>query len=173
MGSRLLTSAVLVLALINVGLFVAVLTRDDGGSATGGGTIASASPAAGSTAGSTASPTARPTASPTASPTAESTAQAATTRDVLLLTRTAFVARPFRAVPVTGVWRPPSSGMHRKVRVEVRRAGRWSPFPLPAAADAKGRFTAYLDLGAPGRYRLRVVGDGGGPVSAPFTVTVR
>lgn len=157
MANRLLTIAVLVLALVNVGLFVAVLTRDSDGSSAHHGTIASTTPT--------------PTASASDSPASEGSASPDT--GAIILRQNALVARPFAVVPVTGAWQHPRPDGRRKVHVEARRRGKWSPFPLPAVTDPSGRFTAFVSLGAPGRYRLRVVGAPGGPVSDPFTVTVR
>ena len=160
MANRLLTIAVLVLALVNVGLFVAVLTRDDGdGSSADRGTIASTTP------------TPTPTAS--ARGTTASVGSPSPATGAIVLRRSSLVARPFAVVSVRGEWRHPRPDGRRKVHVEALRRGTWSPFPLPAVTDPSGRFTAFVNLGAPGRYRLRVVGAPGGPVSDSFSVTVR
>jgi hypothetical protein len=95
------------------------------------------------------------------------------TDGAIVLTRTTLAGHPFRVVPVAGEWKAPHSTSRRKVRVEVARDGVWTPFPLPAVTDSSGRFTAFLNLEAPGRYQVRVVGNGGEPASAPATVIVR
>ena len=41
------------------------------------------------------------------------------------------------------------------LRVQRWEGGRWLDFPLPAVTDQAGQFTAYVELGGPGRYRLR------------------
>ena len=90
-----------------------------------------------------------------------------------MLARKAYEAEPFRVVRVSGTVRTPSPAARDQVHLEVRKGAGWSTFPLPAVTGAEGRFTAFVSLGSPGRYRLRVVAAGGGPVSDPFLVTVR
>jgi hypothetical protein len=90
-----------------------------------------------------------------------------------VLTRQAYEAEPFRVVRVTGTMRTPSPAARGQVHVEMRRAGGWSTFPLPAVTGSEGRFTAFVSIGSPGQYRMRVVAAGGLPASDPFLVTVR
>jgi hypothetical protein len=189
-ANRLLIVAVLVLVPLNVGLFVAVLTQDNGPS-DGQNTIAahrtsartspsSAAASPHSTHSAAASPhsTHSAAASPHRTHSASSTSRSETSApsplaDTIVLTKNAYVARPFEGVRVTGVWRTSGLGVRRAVHLEVRRRTGWSRFPLPAVTDASGRFTAFVNLGAPGSYQLRVVGDAGGPTSDSFLVTVR
>ena len=104
-------------------------------------------------------------------PTAASSPQAGA--DAIVLARKTYEAAPFRVVRVSGTVRTPSPAARDQVHLEVRRGAGWSTFPLPAVTGAEGQFTAFVSLGSPGRYRLRVVAAGGGPVSDPFLVTVR
>ena len=46
-------------------------------------------------------------------------------------------------------------------------------FPIPAKTDKSGRFTAYVELGQPSRYRLRVLDPDAGVKSKPFVLEVR
>ena len=45
----------------------------------------------------------------------------------------------------------------RELRVEVRRDGRWTRFPLPVVTARSGHFSAYVYLGRTGYYQLRLV----------------
>jgi hypothetical protein len=194
-ASRLLTAAVVVLVLINVGLFYTVLTRDDGSSANRSAVVHATATVTATGVRHSQSPTASPSResaasgprhrqSPTATPSRESassgprtTPAEATARshgfDAIVLTRKTYVTKPFRALRVTGTWLTPRPDARGQVRLELRRGAGWSAFPLPAVPDGSGRFVAYINLGPAGRYLLRVVGAGGGPVSAPVVVTVR
>jgi hypothetical protein len=46
-------------------------------------------------------------------------------------------------------------------------------FPVPAKTDQSGQFTAYVELGQPGRYRLRVLDPGSGVKSEPFLLVIK
>ena len=195
MFDRAVRAAVVLLVLLNAGLFYAVLTRDRSPSADStpsrvAPTVVRSSRAPTTTAPSSSastpttrtarttpgSPTTRATAGDTSPsvlsfPTAASSPQ--TGADAIVLARKAYEAEPFRVVRVSGTVRTPSPAARDQVHLEVRKGAGWSTFPLPAVTGAEGRFTAFVSLGSPGRYRLRVVAAGGGPVSDPFLVTVR
>ena len=47
------------------------------------------------------------------------------------------------------------------------------PFPLPAKTDQSGQFTAYVELGQPGRYRLRVLDPDSGMTSKPSALVIK
>jgi len=46
-------------------------------------------------------------------------------------------------------------------------------FPLPTRTDESGQFTAYAELGQPGRYQLRLVDPDSGVKSEPFVLSIR
>jgi hypothetical protein len=46
-------------------------------------------------------------------------------------------------------------------------------FPLPTKTDQSGRFTAYVEFGKPGRYRLRVLDPDSGVTSQLFVLVVK
>ena len=46
-------------------------------------------------------------------------------------------------------------------------------FPMPAKTDESGQFTAFVELGQPGRYRLRVVDPDSGVTSKPFVLVIK
>jgi hypothetical protein len=48
-------------------------------------------------------------------------------------------------------------GADASLRVQREEGGKWLDFPLPAKTDQSGQFTAYVEFGGPGRYRLRVL----------------
>jgi len=206
MFDRAVRVAVVLLVLLNAGLFYAVLTRDRTPSADSTPSRAAPSAARSSRAptstaaapsSSASTPTARATRTTPSSPTTKTTAGSPTTRatagdtspsilsfpsaasspetgaDAIVLARKTYEAAPFRVVRVSGTVRTPSPAARDQVHLEVRRGAGWSTFPLPAVTGAEGQFTAFVSLGSPGRYRLRVVAAGGGPVSDPFLVTVR
>jgi len=204
MFDRAVRVAVVLLVLLNAGLFYAVLTRDRTPSADSTPSRAAPSAARSSRAptstepsSSARTPTARATRTTPSSPTTKTTAGSPTTRatagdtspsvlsfpsaasspetgaDAIVLARKTYEAAPFRVVRVSGTVRTPSPAARDQVHLEVRRGAGWSTFPLPAVTGAEGQFTAFVSLGSPGRYRLRVVAAGGGPVSDPFLVTVR
>ncbi len=76
-------------------------------------------------------------------------------RHRIQLTHTSYFARPFEAVQVSGTYR--GTGQRTRLRLQLQDGREWISFPLPATTDRAGRFTAHLEWGAVGRYRLRVV----------------
>ena len=51
--------------------------------------------------------------------------------------------------------------------------GKWMDFPLLTKTDQSGQFTAYVELGQPGHYQLRVLDRNFGVVSKPFVLASR
>jgi len=51
--------------------------------------------------------------------------------------------------------------------------GKWLAFPLPTKTDQSGQFTAYVELGQPGRYPLRVLDPDSGVKSDVFLLVVK
>jgi hypothetical protein len=79
-------------------------------------------------------------------------------------------ARPFQTVRVQGTYR---GGADTFLRVQRWEGGKWLAFPVPTKTDQSGKFTAYIELGQPGRYRLRVVHPGSGVASKPFVLVIK
>jgi len=96
---------------------------------------------------------ARPTEA--SSPTSRDHGISAPSRPAIQLNESAYFARPFEMVRVRG--RYPRSDFGTKLQVQLRHDHRWMSFPLVATTDRAGRFTAHVEWGASGRYRLRVV----------------
>ena len=61
----------------------------------------------------------------------------------------------FETIPIQGTYVGAETGTI--LHVQRREGGKWVRFPLPAATDENSSFSAYVELGSPGRYRLRVV----------------
>jgi hypothetical protein len=78
-------------------------------------------------------------------------------------------ARPFQTVRIQGTYR---GGAGTFLRVQRWEGGKWLAFPLPTKTDQSGRFTAYVELGQPGRYRLRVLDPESGVTSKTFVLAI-
>jgi hypothetical protein len=79
-------------------------------------------------------------------------------------------ARPFETVRIQGRFR---GGADTFLRVQRWEGGKWLSFPLPAKTDQSGRFTAYVELGQPGRYQLRVLDPDSGGTSKTFVLVIK
>ncbi len=79
-------------------------------------------------------------------------------------------AMPFQTIPIQGTYR---GGEDTLLRVQRWEAGKWLAFPLPAKTDQSGRFNAYVELGEPSRYRLRVLDPDSGLTSEPFVLEIK
>ena len=81
-----------------------------------------------------------------------------------------YFGRPFKTISIEG--RYPGVGRPTRLRVELRQGDGWSPFPLPAMTSPSGAFTAYVEMGGPGRYRLRIVDPQRNATSAVLELVV-
>jgi hypothetical protein len=79
-------------------------------------------------------------------------------------------AKPFQTVRIQGTY---SGGADTFLRVQRWEGGVWLDFPVPAKTDSSGHFTAYVELGRPGRYWLRVLDPDSGVTSKPFALVIR
>ena len=88
----------------------------------------------------------------------------------LALEQPAGTAEPFEAVRIRGT----HSGGTRTTFLRLQRweRGAWRTFPVPTRSDRTGRFTTHVELGRPGRYRLRVLDPGSGVASEPVLLVV-
>jgi hypothetical protein len=100
----------------------------------------------------------------TASPTSSSTSPA------IQLENPADAAKPFQTVQIQGTYR---GGADTSLRVQRWEGGQWLDFPLPAVTDQTGQFTAYVELGGPGRYRLRLLDPNSGVTSTPSELVIK
>jgi hypothetical protein len=78
-------------------------------------------------------------------------------------------AMPFQTVRIQGAYH---GGANAFMRVQRWEGGKWLEFPLPMKTDQSGQFTAYVEPGQPGRYRLRVVDPDSGVTSKPFVLVI-
>jgi hypothetical protein len=103
-------------------------------------------------------PTVTATESATVSkPTSEPSSKSTDTRGAgtaFQLENLADSARPFQPVRIQGTYR---GGPDRFLQVQRWEGGKWLSFPVPTKTDQSGQFTAFVELGQPGRYRLRVL----------------
>ena len=54
-----------------------------------------------------------------------------------------------------------------------RWEGELADFPLPTKTNQSGQFTAYVELGQPGRYQLRVLDPNSGVTSKSFVLVIK
>lgn len=165
--------AVGILAIVDIGLLLVSLARDDEGtqpqqvSAQQATSAQSSSPVPSTTQPVTSSlSTTAPV--PSAPSSAQLSAGNPPQEPALTVSAQSKTAEPFETIPLTGHY----EGAGSTLRMQQRRAGIWITFPLPTTTDASGNFTAYVELGEPGPHRLRVV-SATGAVSNEITVTVR
>jgi hypothetical protein len=90
--------------------------------------------------------------------------------ETIQLADLATSARPFEAVRIQGTYH---GGPATFLRVQRWERGMWLDFPLPTRTDRSGQFTAYIELGRPGRYWLRVVDPGSAVTSRPFVLVIK
>jgi hypothetical protein len=79
-------------------------------------------------------------------------------------------AKPFQTVPIQGTYH---GGGDTLLRVQRWESGKWLDFPLPTKTDEAGRFTAYVELGQPGRYTLRVLDPDSGVTSKILVLVIK
>ncbi len=79
-------------------------------------------------------------------------------------------AKPFQTVQIKGTYR---GGADTFLRIQRWEEGRWVAFPVPAKTDQSGEFTAYAELGRPGRYQLRLLDPDSGVKSEPFALAIK
>jgi hypothetical protein len=89
---------------------------------------------------------------------------------VIQLENPADAAKPFQTVEIQGTYR---GGADTSLRVQRWEGGQWLDFPLPTKTDQTGQFTAHVDLGGPGRYRLRLLDPNSGVTSTPSELVIK
>ena len=90
--------------------------------------------------------------------------------EAIQVTDVAASARPFETVRIRGSYR---DGANTVLRVQRWEDGKWLAFPLLTKTDKSGQFTAYVEFGQPGRYRLRLLDPSAGLTSKPFVLVIR
>jgi hypothetical protein len=111
----------------------------------------------------------RPPTSTTRPGAGDSTGSGSAEQDTIRLEDPAESARPFQTVRIQGTYR---GGADILLRLQRWEGGKWVDFPLPIKTDQSGQFSAYVDLGQPGRYRLRVLNPHSGVTSKHFVLVI-
>jgi hypothetical protein len=57
--------------------------------------------------------------------------------------------------------------------VQRWEGGEWLVFPYPTKTNESGKFTAFLELGQPGRYRIRLLDPDSGVTSKTFVLVIK
>ena len=149
-----LALAATLLAVLLIGALLFGVSRD-------GGVRAQSIPTVTATATATAS-------KPTSEPSDKSTATGGKV-PTIQLEDLADSARPFQTVRIKGTYR---GGPDTFVQVQRWEGGEWLASPIPAKTDESGQFTTFVELGPPGRYRLRVVDPDSGVTSETFVLVI-
>jgi hypothetical protein len=79
-------------------------------------------------------------------------------------------AKPFQTVRIEGTYR---SGPDRFLQVQRWEGGEWLAFPYPAKTNKSGHFTAFVEPGQPGRYRIRLLDPDSGAMSKTFVLVIK
>ena len=148
MNSRKLVATIIVA--IGVGLLTTLLLRDEDHAtsaedATDRRTATNGRPP--STATSPPTSTA-----PTAGDPSTSPAASASRIETTSLT---YFGRPFETIHIQGRYRGVPGPT--PLRVQIQEPAGWTLYPLPAFTQPSGQFRAFVELGEPGKYRLRIV----------------
>ena len=107
---------------------------------------------------------------PTVTATATATATKPTSEPTIQLEDLPNSAEPFRTVRIEGTYR---SGPDRFLQVQRWEGGEWLAFPYPAKTNKSGHFTAFVEPGPPGRYRIRLLDPDSGARSKTFVLVIK
>ena len=106
---------------------------------------------------------------PAASTSTQETGPASPPARSIQLAASVGSTKAYQAARIDGTY---AGGSETLVRVQRWEEGGWLAFPVPAKTDRTGQFTAYVELGQPGRYRLRVLDPASGVASEPVELVV-
>ena len=107
---------------------------------------------------------------PTVTATPTATATKPTSAPTIQLEDLPNSAEPFQTVRIEGTY---PSGPNRFLQVQRWEGGEWLAFPLYPKTDKSGRFTAFVEPGPPGRYRLRLLDPESGVTSKTFVLVIK
>jgi hypothetical protein len=107
---------------------------------------------------------------PTVTATATATVSQPTSEPTIQLEDLPNSAEPFQTVRIEGTY---PSGPNRFLQVQRWEGGEWLAFPLHPKTDKSGRFTAFVEPGPPGRYRLRLLDPESGVTSRTFVLVIK
>ena len=140
------------------------------GSTPGTAASSAASPAPTSVGTQSAPTTATKAPTSTATPGAANKAGSGPARAPIQLENPVASAKPFATLQIRGTYR---GGADTLLQVQRREAGKGLPYPVTAATDKSGKFTAYVEPGPAGRYQLRVLDPQAGAASKTFVVVIK
>jgi hypothetical protein len=132
--------------------------------------LSTVNPSLGRPAGSPAGPDPTRVGTESATPTAASSSSGLGWEDAIQLEASAVSAKPFQAVRIQGRYHGAADTF---LWVERSEGAKWVAFPVPTKTDHSGQFTAYVELGRPGRYWLRVIDPDSGVTSKPFVLVIK
>jgi hypothetical protein len=142
-------------------------TRVGTQSATPGGGSSSAGP---SRAGPSRASDPGPSTSTTTPRASDNTGSGPAGQETIEVENPAGSAKPFQTVRIQGTY---AGGADTFLRVQRWERHRWLAFPLATKTDQSGRFTAYVELGQPGLYWLRVLDPDSDVKSEPFLLVIK
>ena len=122
-----------------------------------------------SSAGSSQASDSRPPTSTTTPDSGDNTGSGSAKQETIQLEDPAAAAKPFQTVQIQGRYR---GGAGTSLRVQREEGGQWLTFPLPTKTDQSGQFTAYVELGKPGLYQVRVVDPDSNTTSKPSVLVI-
>jgi tRNA A-37 threonylcarbamoyl transferase component Bud32 len=111
-----------------------------------------------------------PSTSTTTSGAGASTGSGSAEQETIELADSAHSAKPFQTVRIQGMYRDRADTF---LRVQLWESGQWQAFPLLTKTDQSGQFTAYVELGRPGHYRLRVLDPDSGVKSKSYVIVIK
>ena len=117
-----------------------------------------------------AAPDPTPSTSPTTPGSGKNSGSASTGEETIQVKGPADSVKPFQTVRIRGTYR---GGAETMLRVQRWEGGIWLDFPVPTTTNQSGEFTAYIEVGKPGRYWLRVRDPESGVESEPFALVVK
>ncbi len=112
----------------------------------------------------------RPPTSTTTPGAGDNTGSGSAKQETIQLENSADSAKPFQTVRIQGTY---PGGPDTSLRVQRWEGGQWLTFPLPTKTDQSGQFTAYVEFGQPGRYRLRVLDPDSDLMSKPSVLVIK
>jgi len=164
---RALTAVIAVVLLLDVALVVTVFSRLDDGLAPD---VSGGADGLGAQVATTTNPRHKPTPTPAQTPTNLGGTPPEPRQNIELEERF-YTAQPTETLKIAG--RYSRSEVPALLRVQRKQQDAWASFPLPTRTDRSGNFSAYVELGKPGRHRLRVVDPQTGAASSVITVAIR
>jgi len=117
----------------------------------------------------TSSATSSALSSPESTPSTSLEPDAGGTEPAIVTSESFYYGAPHETIHIPGTYQGVDGAT--RLRLQLRRSGGWTWFPLPVVTRESGEFRAYVELG-PGEYRLRLVDPESGIASPVVTLLV-